>query len=149
MPVLSEIQSEFQRHVLSEHPAIEAHIAGTANHAGDRRLAVYCDAYRARLSEALATDYEVLHTCVGDEDFDTMCRAYIDAHPSTYYSLRWFGQNFPAFLRSRYTENLGELADFEWSLVAAFFFMFVLVLAANLFSDAVRDAFDPRLRDSQ
>ena len=33
-----------------------------------------------------------------------------------------------------------------WSLAAAFIFMFVLVLAANLFSDAVRDAFDPRLR---
>ena len=33
-----------------------------------------------------------------------------------------------------------------WSLFAAFFFMFVLVLAANIFSDAVRDAFDPRLR---
>jgi peptide/nickel transport system permease protein len=33
-----------------------------------------------------------------------------------------------------------------WSLLAAFCFMFVLVLAANLFSDAVRDAFDPRLR---
>ncbi|MBK7135198.1 MAG: ABC transporter permease [Rhodocyclales bacterium] len=32
-----------------------------------------------------------------------------------------------------------------WSLVAAFAFMFVLVLAANLFSDAVRDAFDPRI----
>lgn len=33
-----------------------------------------------------------------------------------------------------------------WSLFAAFCFMFVLVLAANLFSDAVRDAFDPRGR---
>ena len=33
-----------------------------------------------------------------------------------------------------------------WSLTAAFLFMFVLVLAANLFSDAVRDAFDPRIR---
>ncbi len=33
-----------------------------------------------------------------------------------------------------------------WSLAAAFIFMFVLVLAANLFSDAVRDAFDPRIR---
>lgn len=33
-----------------------------------------------------------------------------------------------------------------WSLAAAFVFMFTLVLAANLFSDAVRDAFDPRLR---
>ena len=33
-----------------------------------------------------------------------------------------------------------------WSLLAAFVFMFILVLAANLFSDKVRDAFDPRLR---
>ena len=33
-----------------------------------------------------------------------------------------------------------------WSLLAAFIFMFILVLAANLFSDAVRDAFDPRIR---
>jgi len=35
-----------------------------------------------------------------------------------------------------------------WSLAAAFVFMFVLVLSANLFSDAVRDAFDPRMRSS-
>ncbi|MGE5241615.1 MAG: ABC transporter permease [Bacteroidota bacterium] len=33
-----------------------------------------------------------------------------------------------------------------WSLASAFVFMFGLVLAANLFADAVRDAFDPRLR---
>jgi peptide/nickel transport system permease protein len=32
-----------------------------------------------------------------------------------------------------------------WSLTAAFIFMFILVLAANLFADTVRDAFDPRL----
>ena len=31
-----------------------------------------------------------------------------------------------------------------WPLAAAFVFMFALVLAANLFADAVRDAFDPR-----
>jgi len=31
-----------------------------------------------------------------------------------------------------------------WSLTAAFIFMFTLVLAANLFADVVRDAFDPR-----
>jgi len=34
-----------------------------------------------------------------------------------------------------------------WSLSAAFVFMFTLVLAANVFADAVRDAFDPRLRE--
>jgi peptide/nickel transport system permease protein len=31
-----------------------------------------------------------------------------------------------------------------WSLTAAFVFMFILVLAANLFADVVQDAFDPR-----
>ena len=31
-----------------------------------------------------------------------------------------------------------------WPLLAAFIFMFTLVIAANLFADAVRDAFDPR-----
>ena len=34
-----------------------------------------------------------------------------------------------------------------WPLAAAFIFMFVLVLAANFFADAVRDAFDPKLRN--
>jgi peptide/nickel transport system permease protein len=33
-----------------------------------------------------------------------------------------------------------------WSLASAFSFMFLMVLSANLFADAVRDAFDPRVR---
>ena len=33
-----------------------------------------------------------------------------------------------------------------WSLTASFVFMFALVLFANLLSDAVRDAFDPRVK---
>ncbi len=36
-----------------------------------------------------------------------------------------------------------------WSLAAAFAFMFVMVLSANLFADAVRDAFDPRVRTAR
>ena len=33
-----------------------------------------------------------------------------------------------------------------WSFASAFGFMVALVLAANLFADGVRDAFDPRAR---
>ena len=33
-----------------------------------------------------------------------------------------------------------------WTVLSAFSLMFVLVLAANLFSDRVRDAFDPRFK---
>ena len=36
-----------------------------------------------------------------------------------------------------------------WALAAAFGFMLALVLAANLFADAVRDAFDPRLNRAE
>jgi peptide/nickel transport system permease protein len=36
-----------------------------------------------------------------------------------------------------------------WALTAAFVFMLALVLAANLFADAVRDAFDPRLNRTE
>jgi peptide/nickel transport system permease protein len=35
-----------------------------------------------------------------------------------------------------------------WALLAAFSFMFALVLSANLFADAVQNAFDPRVRTS-
>ncbi|MEN3374487.1 ABC transporter permease [Dechloromonas sp. ZS-1] len=40
--------------------------------------------------------------------------------------------------------ELGREPVVWWSLAAAFSAMFLLVLAANLFADAVRDAFDPR-----
>jgi peptide/nickel transport system permease protein len=33
-----------------------------------------------------------------------------------------------------------------WNLAGAFVFMFALVLSANIFADAVRDALDPKLR---
>jgi peptide/nickel transport system permease protein len=36
-----------------------------------------------------------------------------------------------------------------WALASAFGFMLALVLAANLFSDAMRDAFDPRLNRTE
>jgi len=40
--------------------------------------------------------------------------------------------------------ELSRVPVIWWTLSGAFFFMFTLVLAANLFSDLVRDAFDPR-----
>ena len=45
--------------------------------------------------------------------------------------------------------ELGREPVVWWALAAAFGFMLVLVLAANLFADAVRDAFDPRLNRTE
>ena len=41
---------------------------------------------------------------------------------------------------------MGRYPTVWWSFAAAFAFMVTLVLAANLFADGVRDAFDPRSR---
>lgn len=40
--------------------------------------------------------------------------------------------------------ELSRTPTIWWTLVGAFFFMFMLVLSTNLFADLVRDAFDPR-----
>jgi peptide/nickel transport system permease protein len=45
--------------------------------------------------------------------------------------------------------ELGREPVVWWSLISAFTFMLALVLAANLFADAVRDAFDPRLNRTE
>lgn len=45
--------------------------------------------------------------------------------------------------------ELGREPVVWWTLAASFSFMLVLVLAANLFADALRDAFDPRLNRTE
>ncbi len=53
--------------------------------------------------------------------------------------------SFGVLINSARTE-LSASPVIWWSLAAAFVFMLVIVLSANLFADAVRDAFDPRTR---
>ncbi len=46
-------------------------------------------------------------------------------------------------------QEMGREPMVWWALASAFCFMLLLVLAANLFADAVRDAFDPRLNRTE
>jgi len=54
-------------------------------------VGIYRHAYRARLVAALRDNHEVLALALGDEAFDAIAQAYIDAHPSRFASIRWFG----------------------------------------------------------
>jgi peptide/nickel transport system permease protein len=44
-------------------------------------------------------------------------------------------------------EQLSRDPVISWNLIAAFVFLLALVIPANLFGDAVRDALDPRLEE--
>jgi hypothetical protein len=124
MKDLPQLQAAFQGFILGNDPAINAEIVGTAKVDAATRLGIYANAYRLRLLEALDTDYPGLHTIAGDEEFDRMGRAYIDAHPSSFRSLRWFGDRMSEFLRTTepYSDYpvFADMAAFEWAMSDAF-----------------------------
>lgn len=124
MSALTGTQARFQAYVLGGDGAIVADIAGTDDAFRRARLDIYYNAYRLRLAEALATDYAILKSYAGDEIFDAIVRDYIDAHPSAFRNVRWFGEQLAGFLRDgpRYAGQpiLADLARFEWTLGLAF-----------------------------
>lgn len=119
---LCELQKKFQDYVLSPRPGMDGEVVGTPAADATTRLEIYSDAYRLRLIEALTGDYTAVKALAGEQQFDRIARAYIDAHPSKHYNVRWFGQSFPRFLREIEATQpaLGELADFEWAMTLAF-----------------------------
>lgn len=123
---LNELQDGFQNYLLIPNPGhpFQSQVIGDDKASAEFRLRVYAEAYRLRLEEALETDFEALHALLGDEQFHALCLRYIDAHPSSHYSLRYFGRSMSDFLRtvSPYAAQgvLAELATFEWSLIDAF-----------------------------
>ena len=88
------------------------------------RLAIYQQAYPARLNAALRDNFGTVPRVLGDDAFDALARAYIAAHPSPHASIRWFGDRLPAFMAQR--EDLVphpaivDLARLEWALRGAF-----------------------------
>src|SRR5512141_742854 len=121
---LDSLQDCFQAHVLTGKGAILAEISPDVRPSAAARLAIYANGYRLRLLEALSSDFPALHTLVGDELVEQIGRSYIDVHPSTHFSIRYFGQHLSAFLARTVpyadTPALSEMAALEWSLSLSF-----------------------------
>lgn len=124
MNALRRLQQDFQGYLLQCDARMQGQVAGTARVSAEVRLGIYADAYRLRLLEALTTDYIALRAMLGDDEFDDLGRAYIDAHPSRHFSIRWFGRHLAQFLRTTapYADHplLAEMAAFEWAMTDAF-----------------------------
>jgi hypothetical protein len=124
MASLAALQQHLQAYLLSGAPAIAEHIVGTPRVPAARRLAIYANAYRSRLGEALASNYPALAELLGPVDFRALAHAYIAANDSRFFSLRWYGHALEEFLandaRYRATPLLAELARWEWAMSEAF-----------------------------
>ncbi len=86
------------------------------------RIEIYRRSYHARLVECLADDYPVLQETLGEDAFESLCRAYIAEHPSTEPSLNGFGRHLAGFCR-RHRHSIpdfaADLAALEWAVVLA------------------------------
>lgn len=125
---LNDWQRELEAYLLgadkAPNPALRDSLLGSAGLAVEQGLAIYHNAYRARLLEALRGDYPAVHGWLGDEEFDALALAYIDAHPSRHFSLRWLGAELASFIQgylvAEQAQPLSELARLEWAFTLAF-----------------------------
>ena len=122
MSATGELQRRFQRAVLTEDFVPGLFVAEGRELAGG--LGLYLMAYRARLQSALRDNFPVLHRALGDEAFAELARDYIDAHPSRFRSIRWFGDELTAFLDAGPERlphpALADVARMDWAIRGAF-----------------------------
>lgn len=121
---LINLQNKFQSYLTTSDGEINTDIEETKKVSAATRLQIYSNAYRFRLIEALESNYPILQKYLGDELFQELALLYIDAHPSTFKSIRWFGDQLQNFLREHdeYTEfpYLAELSNLEWHMTLTF-----------------------------
>jgi hypothetical protein len=100
MPLLLNLQKALQSHLLTDggDGSVADWLLKPVKGVLDDRLAVYANAYRWRLVDALHKEYPPLHTYLGAEAFTELSDAYIDEYPSRFYSISEFTKQLPDFL---------------------------------------------------
>jgi hypothetical protein len=124
MSELMNLQNKFQAYLMHSDAQIEQSIVATKNVPVAVRLDIYGNAYRSRLLEALEATYPALKIYMGDDEFYKIGHEYLDKYPSSYRSIRWFGDQLPAFMKEhipyRDQPQAAELAALEWTMTLVF-----------------------------
>jgi hypothetical protein len=154
---LASLQQSFQAHVLHGDPVIEDEIAAAEGSSAARRLAVYFEAYAARLIEVLGESFPAVQAILGAKLFARLVGDFARQHPSRFHSARSYGEQLPQWLASHLTgpraHGIADLARFEWAVAGAFDAADHSTLAAEQLASveptqwpALRFAFSPSLR---
>jgi len=102
--------------------AADALIVGDSRGTASERVAVYAFMYRARMVEALESQFPRLAKLLGAGGFGELSAAYIGEEPSRHPSLRYVGQRLPGWLAARRPSPsvVGGLAALEWARTDVF-----------------------------
>jgi len=126
MNKLRKLQHEFQNYLLGDdsEQLIIKRVKSTPQRTAEQRMLFYGNAYILRLKEALSSDYERLHSYLGDELFDTLMLQYIKHYPSKHPSLRYFGQYMVQLVKQlepfKSLVEVAEIASIEQAFANSF-----------------------------
>jgi hypothetical protein len=89
---------EAQELIRMNREELESVVRRSAQLTAEERLSIYANAYYARLLECLGDVHPQLRRAVGEEGFDALAFAYLQAYPSRSYTLDRLGERFETFL---------------------------------------------------
>lgn len=124
---------EARRQIAVEPGECERVIARSQNLTSIERLAIYQNAYFARLLECMRSIFPQVARTIGEEAFDALAVGYLQACPSQSYTLDALGDRFAAFLdetrpdrdedgqpTEEWPDFLIDLATLEWEIAQVF-----------------------------
>lgn len=124
---------EARAHVAIEPDECESVIARSRNLTSVERLAIYHNAYFARLLECMRSIYPMVARTIGDDAFDALAVGYLQSCPSQSYTLDALGDRFARFLdetrpdrdeqgqpTQQWPDFLIDLATLEWTIAQVF-----------------------------
>jgi hypothetical protein len=106
----------------SELARVERELRPPATLAAAERLDLVASMVRERLVGCLREDYAGVRHALGEREFERLALEYLEAHPSTHYSLNRLGRGLPEFLRARRPRArfVAELAELERAVQVVF-----------------------------
>jgi hypothetical protein len=130
---LRELQAWMQQALLQPDSSVNVaeNITASARQSSAERLAIYQRAYLARLLGVMRDMFPALTATLGEATFDALAQAYLQAHPSSSYTLNRLGEQFADYLHAMRPPREADALD--WA-------DFVIELAR--LEHAIEDVFD-------
>jgi uncharacterized protein (UPF0276 family) len=93
----------------------ETWIRSKEEFASAAQLAVYVNAYRYRLYDVTAEDYQLVKYCLGDDHFDRLIKDFVNTAHSNHFNVGRYAAHLPDFLAKHSLRNdfLLEIATLE------------------------------------
>lgn len=110
---LLDLQRAFYAEISADDEAAPPSCAG---------MAIYRNAWRGRLIEALEVSFERTRRWTGEDAFTAAACHYVLANPPRGWTLDLYGEQFPALLEELFAQDreVTELAWLEWQMQRAF-----------------------------